>query len=58
MEESRKTAEFVRKSMDPYRVEPVHKKHKYYIGIDIGSVSSDVVVLDDNSKVVYRKNVA
>ena len=41
-----------------YHAEPLHGKRKLYVGIDIGSTSSDVVVLDDSSRVVscdYRR---
>ena len=34
------------------RPKPVHSPHKLYIGIDIGSTSSDIVVLDDTGGIV------
>ncbi|MHC4411573.1 MAG: acyl-CoA dehydratase activase [Planctomycetota bacterium] len=34
-----------------YHPEPIHKGGKFFIGIDIGSTSSDVVVLDEACKV-------
>ncbi len=36
-----------------YRPEPLRSERKLYIGIDIGSTSSDVVVLDHAGKVVF-----
>jgi activator of 2-hydroxyglutaryl-CoA dehydratase len=33
--------------------EPLRARGGFYVGIDIGSTSSDVVVLDDTSKVVF-----
>ncbi|MCK4913879.1 MAG: CoA activase [Planctomycetes bacterium] len=30
-----------------------HDKHKLYLGIDVGSTSSDVVVVDDASRIIY-----
>ncbi len=33
-------------------VEPLHKQRKLYIGIDVGSTSSDVVVLDNSAQVL------
>ena len=35
-----------------HRPEPLRGARKLYVGIDIGSTSSDVVVLDDTSKIV------
>ena len=36
-----------------YRTEPLRGGKKLYIGIDVGSTSSDVVVLDNTHKVVF-----
>ena len=35
-----------------HQPEPLRKERKFCVGIDIGSTSSDVVVLDDNNEVV------
>ncbi len=36
------------------QAEPLHSEKNLYIGVDIGSISSDVVVLDEAGKVVFR----
>ncbi|MBN2455624.1 MAG: hypothetical protein JXB29_03660 [Sedimentisphaerales bacterium] len=36
-----------------YSIEPLHKQGKTYIGIDIGSTSSDVIVLDEAGKIIF-----
>ena len=34
------------------RLQPVHSPHRLYIGIDIGSTSSDVVVQDSAGSII------
>ena len=36
-----------------YRLEALRGEHKLYLGMDIGSTSSDVVVIDDDSRIIY-----
>jgi len=36
-----------------YRLEPLHKKRGLYVGVDIGSISSDVVVLNETGGIVF-----
>ena len=33
--------------------EALHHKHKLYLGIDVGSTSSDVVILDEGFNVIF-----
>ncbi len=35
------------------QTEPLHGEKKLYVGIDIGSISSDVIVLDESGVVVF-----
>jgi predicted CoA-substrate-specific enzyme activase len=36
-----------------YQAEPLRSRGGFYVGIDVGSTSSDVVVLDDTNKVLF-----
>ncbi|MBA7587238.1 hypothetical protein ES708_29259 [subsurface metagenome] len=36
-----------------YRLEPLHRKRGLYVGVDIGSISSDIVVLNEAGGIVF-----
>jgi len=53
MDDRRQTDEIASGRAKKRRLEPLRSEHKLYIGLDIGSTSSDVVVLDDAGAVTF-----